>query len=491
VKSDVQSRPSKPHEKEPASAKDKAEVGTKPKAREAPVAQAMIGGGMRFDSLNIDERTKSAIVTTMGYEKLTPVQEQTLPIILEGKDVLAKARTGTGKTLAFLVPTIERIAKAAAEEQFVIKHSQEKPLTFVAIVLSPTRELALQIAKEAEILLKNYKKMRTVTLVGGTNRNRDVRELKGKVDLLIATPGRLIDHIDNTPGIQSALGRTLKVLIMDEADRLLDMGFRREISRIVDVCPPKGRRQNLLFSATVPNAVDEMSRLALKEDYEFIDTVGEDQSEQTHDHVAQTRYVAPLDEQIPSMAAIIANHIKKRKAEGEGHKVMVFLTTARLTGYMAAFFGELKSKLGNTQIFEMHSRLSQSKRQKCSDEFRKADSGIMFSSDVSARGMDYPDVSFVLQVGMTERDQYIHRLGRTARGGKSGEGALLLAPFERSPMGSILKGISIDEGKESIEQWVPVCGRVRDRIEGDADSKKEAEQAYAAWLGYYNQHSKK
>jgi ATP-dependent RNA helicase MSS116 len=161
-------------------------------------------------------------------------------------------------------------------------------------------------------------------------------------------------------------------------------------------------RHTLLFSATIPASVHEIAKAALRTGFEYVDTVGED-ADQTHVHVQQELAVMNLEDQIPSILSILM-----REMSVPNFKIIVFFTTARLTGYMARLFQELK-----LNVLEIHSRKSQSQRTKCSDEFRDGKNLILFSSDVSARGMDYPDITFVLQVGLTEREQYIHRLGRT------------------------------------------------------------------------------
>jgi len=211
----------------------------------------------------------------------------------------------------------------------------------------------------------------------------------------------------------------MQVLIMDEADQLLDMGFRPDIERILALLPAKEARQTLLFSATIPNTVKEVARQAMKSGFKFVDTVGEE-AEQTHKHVQQELVVSAPDQIIYNLGAIL----ERETSKSNDFKIMVFFTTARVTQYMSQLFNKVGFK-----VLEIHSRRSQSQRTKTSEDFRKSKNAIMFSSDVSARGMDYPDVSFVLQVGLTEREQYIHRLGRTARAGKSGGGMLLGALY--------------------------------------------------------------
>ena len=426
-----------------------------------------------FADLPISVQSKRAIREVMQYSKLSIVQEASLPTILNGVDVLVKAKTGTGKTLGFLIPSIELLCKDRSPKKGAVR----------CLILSPTRELAQQIATEAGSLLTFHTGMRVVAVVGGTNINQDRRKLSGNVDVLVATPGRLKDHLENTDEFSQRCRENISCLIFDEADQLLDMGFKPDIEAILKHVPPKDYRQTLLFSATVPSSVQEIAKNALRPGFEFIDTVGED-SEQTHLHVHQELLVTSLEDQTPAILAIL-----RRETQVPNYKILVFFTTARLTGHMAAIFKNL-----SVDVLEIHSRNSQSQRTKTAEIFRDNSNVILFSSDVSARGMDYPDVTFVLQVGLTEREQYIHRLGRTARAGKGGKGMLLLAPFEAKSMKKSLSDIPLQEvSMESvgpiIECRSSVVSSLQNAIDRD-EFRKSAEQAYSAWLGFYNSNLK-
>lgn len=431
----------------------------------------------RFDALNISEQSRRALAQTFKYEYMSAVQSQTLPILLQGTDCLAKAKTGTGKTLAFLIPTVENIVKTRSTGGM-------RNEDIFALVLSPTRELAAQIASEADILLTFQTGYKVVTVVGGTNINRDKTNMQGRVDILVATPGRLLDHLQQ--GVSNRM-RNLKVLIFDEADQLLDMGFRPDVERILSLLPSKGSRQTLLFSATVPKAVQEIARTALRPGYGFIDTVGEEQ-EQTHAHVQQELIVCEDRDQALTMADILQKEVAASNAAGRNYKIIVFFTTARVTQYYAQFFNTFpRDFLGGTNVLEIHSRKSQSARTSTSNQFRDARNAIMFSSDVSARGLDYPDVSFVMQCGLTDREQYIHRLGRTARAGKSGHGALMIAPYEERYMQRNLKGLPVKPlSSVPTAQTVAVVQRALGGVEHNTTLKTSAQMAYGAWLGYYN-----
>lgn len=404
------------------------------------------------------------------------VQVSTLPVLLSGRDCLAKAKTGTGKTLAFLIPSIERMLQAPPARA-------DKPIS--TLILSPTRELAMQIAKEAELLLHFAPAMKTLCLVGGTNMKKDVRLLnEGAVAILVASPGRLLDHLENTPGISERL-RLTQTVILDEADNLLDMGFKPTIDKIFQHLPPRDARQTLLFSATVPPAVQQVAKHVLQPGYEVVDTVGSEVAgSQTHVHVKQEVATVSMDDMIPAVVSVLQREINR----GGNYKVIVFFSTARVTGYMAALFEQLQCP-----VMEIHSRKSQSARIKTSEQFRDATKAIMFSSDVSARGMDYPDVSFVLQVGLTDKEQYTHRLGRTARAGKGGAGMLLLMDVEARHMLRSLHGMPLEEAGGAalqLDKYRAVCREGVQRVLRDSEGRKAAEQAYGAWLGFYNGNKK-
>ena len=225
----------------------------------------------------------------------------------------------------------------------------------------------------------------------------------------------------------------------------------------------------------------DIAKLSLHPGYSFVDTVGEEE-EQTHAHVRQEVVVVPSEKQIVNIAAVL-----DRECAKPGFKIIVFFTTARVTGFMAELFQSM-----GLPVLEIHSRLSQSARTKTSDKFKNADTAILFSSDVSARGMDYPDVTFVLQVGLTDREQYIHRLGRTARAGKSGSGMIILAPYEERTMRRDLNDMP-------LVNYVPIIStavqssvdNALGKVNGDPSIKQAAQQAYGAWLGYYNGNTKK
>ncbi|KZT56947.1 DEAD-domain-containing protein [Calocera cornea HHB12733] len=416
-----------------------------------------------------------ALFERIPFEYCTEVQEKTFLPIIEGKDVFGQAKTGTGKTIAFLVPAIEQLARRPVPPPEVIS----------ILVIAPTRELCLQIEKEAKMLFAGSV-YRTQSVIGGVNIKVQRRDLLNeRSDVLIATPGRLVDHIEN-----SNLGprlKTVQTFVMDEADRLLDEGFQKSLIQIANQVTPKDRRQTLLFSATVDNKIRDIARVVLKDKHEFITTIS-DADEATHQHVHQDYIVTSLAKEDAVMLTLI-----RRAARTPFPKIIVFYSTARGAAIAYDLFKGIPD-FQDLPMFEIHSRLSQGARIKQADAFKTALKGVLFSSDVTARGMDFPNITAVYQVGSpSSPEQYIHRLGRTARAGAEGYGVLILADFEANvllnkkemrelplkphPEAQHLTDESSDEFKSAKEMVVQTY---------DAMDSVAKAQAYQAFMGYYN-----
>ena len=426
----------------------------------------------KFADLPVGMELRRACADILGYEFMSKVQAQTIGVSLRGVDVLARAKTGTGKTLAFLVPAVERLRTQGRRSDSV-----------GGLIISPTRELATQIAEEAKMLLHFLPDLRLQVVFGGTNIRTDLSKLKRRApDILVATPGRLNDLLENH-GLREQM-RALSVMVFDEADQLLEMGFRPAITQMLNMLPPKQTRQTLLFSATMPADIMGIARFALRESFEHIDCVGEEQS--THQHVAQSVLVHPLETQIVELAFVLKEAMA---LDPDDFKVICFFTTARLTQFFAELFNLMPG--GEFRVLEIHSRKSQATRTKVSDRFRTGNRLILFTSDVSARGMDYPDVTRIVQVGLpSDKNQYVHRLGRTARAGKTGDGVLLLADFERSFLGACRDQPIKDRPAAPRSGQYDSVLRGIDRALA-ALPPLTISTAYQAWLGFYNSHLRK
>jgi ATP-dependent RNA helicase MSS116 len=488
-----------------------------------------------FESLGLSHNTFQSMEHVFQYKEMTKVQHATLPSMLNEKDrdVLARAKTGTGKTLAFLLPVVEHIAAQKAS-------GEHKQGGISAVIVSPTRELAMQIAEEAKKLKKYHEDMSVACFVGGVKVAQDIKFIQHlqrhgrSLDIVVATPGRLLDHLKkNQQNFATSCRSSLQYLVLDEADRLLDMGFRQEIEEIISYLPKKEQRKTLLFSATMPPDLKSMTQLALKKNHIYIDTVDDEDVDTSH-LVEQSYVVCPLKDHIKALEAVLQQHMLEERPDD--YKIIIFFPTARMTGFMAELFKEAMQndpKYFNNagrDVIEMHSRKTQGFRMNAAKRFRNGNRMIMFTSDVSARGVDYPNVSLVVQVGLTTQDQYIHRLGRTARAGTSGKGVLILSDFERPFLDELtqtlpleadtgimtqLKNHKINNNAQQeddmdsspssmspVQELIAGMERRKGNDDGGRDSgrgsyrgrpgaeqtdlKLSAERAYTAFMGFYN-----
>ncbi|KIY70351.1 DEAD-domain-containing protein [Cylindrobasidium torrendii FP15055 ss-10] len=414
----------------------------------------------RFTDLPISQVSKNAI----QHEFMTEVQAHTLEAALTGDNLLVQARTGTGKTLAFLLPAIERISKLKNRRGVSI------------LVLAPTRELAQQIEVEAQALSRQHG-LKLALAYGGVGRGPQVKAIQGGCDILVATPGRLVDLLHNFDTERHFAN--LGVYILDEVDRLLDDGFKRDLEQIAAKLPdPRTtRRQNLFFSATVDQAIKQVVYAQLKGDYKFISTVTEDE-DLTHDHVDQSLITTPFAQHFATLIKLYQEDVVKC---GGSSKIIAFFTTAALVKFAGAALGAM-----NLPVIELHSRLSQNARNKNTDTFRAAKTGILLSSDVAARGIDIPGITLVIQLGAPmSGEQYIHRLGRTARAGADGQGILILDPSETSFLrDKALSNVTINTvAAPSSDVVAPIQTSLNNALATLNDEIKGS--TYQSWLGYY------
>ncbi|EAU34306.1 conserved hypothetical protein [Aspergillus terreus NIH2624] len=393
----------------------------------------------RFAELADQGLVHPRIIRTITAEKniktMTEVQSMTINETLSGRDVLAQAKTGTGKTIAFLLPVLQNILKDQSIKARPSRNNRPTPSDIRGIIISPTRELAEQIAKEARQLAYGTGVV-VQTAVGGTRKREHLMQMKRQgCHLLVGTPGRLKDLLsDPYSGVAAP---NLSSFVLDEADRLLDDGFAPDIQELQRMLPDpmKVDRQTLLFSATVPREVMTMVRRTMKPDYKFIRTVKEDE---VPTHLAVPQKAVILDgyqNALPAILELAKTYAAEPANRGRPFKAIVYFNSTKQVRIAFEVFLELlkgrdsplKAHGLGTRIYELHSRLSQDKRTRTSEFFRESRSAILFSSDVTARGMDFPGVTHVLQVGLPrDRPTYIHRLGRTGRANQTGEGWIFL-----------------------------------------------------------------
>jgi ATP-dependent RNA helicase MSS116 len=409
------------------------------------------------------------ITEDLKFDHMMPVQAATLHDLLALRiDCLAQAKTGTGKTIAFLLPAI----------QTLINKNRRPGSGISLLVISPTRELAMQIAKEATALLQRLPQYKICFAIGGTNKSSEEKNILNGCEILIATPGRLLDHLGNEQ-IRDSFS-TLDTLVLDEADRLLDMGFMNALKEIIGCLPDKKatNRQGMLFSATIAPHVEKVAHLVLSPNYKFISTIPEGELN-THERVPQQLIVAPTFSDIPA-AMVGAVHSELSLVSAPLFKAIIFAPTAAL----ADFYGEILASLpGLPQVSILHSRVSQTKRTKVTNAFRDAANGILVATDVVARGLDFPLVTNVFQVGVpADKESYVHRLGRTARAGAEGRGTFIITQNETFFSKWTLKEITFQPADADLS--------AKEQIRSIASRMDESMHAktYQAWLGYYKNH---
>ena len=425
---------------------------------------------------------------------------------------LAQARTGTGKTLAFLIPVLQNIINVdptLEKRSGLGRRGNSEDIR--AIIISPTRELAEQIAVEAKRVTRNTGVI-VQTAVGGSAKMAGLRQLKQQgCHILVATPGRLTDILSDPYSHVKA--PNLSCFVLDEADRLLDDGFAPDIQRIQDHLPDRRDvdRQTLLYSATVPQEVMHVVRQTMKPDFQFIRTVKEGE-QQTHEKVIQKLVTVPgFENIIPVLLELCKREInataRNTTESVRPFKAIVYFSATAHVSLTAAVLQSLRNPgqsvfhegpLHPAKVIEIHGKLDQGPRTKAAEAFRNATSAVLLSSDVTARGMDFPNVTHVIQVGLPPSpEQYIHRIGRTARGGKTGEGWLLLSKLEAGRIRRQLPGMPLqpDNTLETVNVDMKKDAQLPEHVAATLIQVGEAMKyvprtlknaSYSAMLSYYN-----
>ena len=350
---------------------------------------------MSFEFLGLKPEVLRA-VADKGYTTPSPIQSQAIPAVLSGRDLIAGAQTGTGKTAAFVLPTLQRLTAAP--------HSGRTPR---ALVLTPTRELAAQVAQSARDYGK-YLKVRTAVVFGGVSINPQIDTIRAGCDLLIATPGRLLDLADQ--GVLDL--RAVQCFVLDEADRMLDMGFIHALRRILKLLP--AQRQNLMFSATYSEDIRELAQRFLRNPA----TVEVAPRNATADRVEQTVYRVSKDHKRHLLAHLIDN--------GNWHQVLVFTRTKHGANRLAQ-----QLEAGGIRSAAIHGNKSQGARVRALADFKENRVTALVATEVAARGLDIKELPHVVNYELPNvPEDYVHRIGRTARAGGAGAAVSLVAPDE-------------------------------------------------------------
>ena len=342
---------------------------------------------MKFSELNLEESVLQAL-DAMNFKECTPIQEHTIPVILEGKDLIGVAQTGTGKTAAYLLPVINQLSKGGYPEDSIN-----------CIIMSPTRELAQQIYQQMEGF-SYFMPISSVAIYGGNDGVRFEQEKKGLTlgaDVVIATPGRLISHI--------SLGYVdlskVSFFILDEADRMLDMGFADDIMQIVKHLPKE--RQTIMFSATMPTKIQQLAKTILNNPEEVKLAVSK-----PADRIIQTAYICYETQKLGIIESLFS--------EQQPERVIIFASSKQKVKEVTKSLKRMKLNVG-----EMHSDLDQSQREEIMHEFRNSRINILIATDIVARGIDIDDIRLVINYDVPhDSEDYVHRIGRTARANNDG-----------------------------------------------------------------------
>ncbi|MES9862638.1 MAG: ATP-dependent RNA helicase RhlB [Candidatus Thiodiazotropha sp. LLP2] len=346
----------------------------------------------RFSDFDLDQQVQLGIQEA-GFEYCTPIQAETLPIALTGKDLAGQAQTGTGKTAAFLIAAINYLLHNPPKEQ-------RKPNQPRTLILAPTRELAVQIYNDAQALTR-HTDLTTAAVYGGTGYETQRKQIEQGVDILIGTPGRLIDYLKQR--VYDL--KEIQVIVLDEADRMFDLGFIKDIRFMLRRCPPPNKRLGMLFSATLSYRVKELA-------YEHMNnpqSVEVEPEQVTAEKITETCYMTANEEKIPLLLGLLKNL--------EDARTIVFVNTKRTADKV---WGFLQGNGIDTAV--LSGDVPQKKRLSLLNKFQNGELPALVATDVAARGLHIPDVTHVVNFDLPEdAEDYVHRIGRTARAGASGE----------------------------------------------------------------------
>ncbi|MCB1583320.1 MAG: DEAD/DEAH box helicase, partial [Xanthomonadales bacterium] len=376
---------------------------------------------MKFTELGLSEPLQRA-VTEQGYDTPSPIQAQAIPAVLSGKDVMAAAQTGTGKTAGFTLPILQKLSQGG-----LLKFNHARTL-----ILTPTRELAAQV----EASVKTYSqhlKIRSAVVFGGVKINPQMQKLRRGVDILVATPGRLLDLYN-----QNAIRfDNLETLVLDEADRMLDMGFIHDIKRIIKLLPKK--RQNLMFSATFSPEIRQLAKTILQHPVEI--TINPEKT--TAESVAQKMHPVDKKRKKDLLLHLVAN--------GRWQQVLVFCRTKHGSNKLSDYLNQF----GITSL-AIHGNKSQGARTRALDEFKQGNIRVLVATDIAARGIDIDLLPHVVNFDLPNvPEDYVHRIGRTGRAGAEGEAISLVSADEYVQLFDIEKLLGHTLEREYVDDFEP------------------------------------
>lgn len=401
---------------------------------------------MSFDRLGLIEQVLTA-VSEQGYVTPTPIQLQAIPLILDGQDLVAGAQTGTGKTASFTLPLLQRLAKNF--------DPQQKPRKVRALILTPTRELAAQVYESVKTYGKHLPLL-AEAIVGGASINGQIRNLRRGCDIIVATPGRLIDHVQQKNIDLSKL----EILVLDEADRMLDMGFIPDIRKIMAHLPKN--RQSLLFSATFPSEIKALANQLLRHPAEV--TVAAQNA--TADNITERIYGIDKEYKRELLSYLIGN--------GRWRQVLVFVRTKHGADRL-----EQQLIRDGIRTAALHGDKTQGARNKALEAFKTGKVAVLVATDIAARGLDIDDLPHVVNFDLPQvPEDYIHRIGRTGRAGLNGEAISLVCPEEAYLLVAIEKFLKREIQRVADTGYEPVSLKVIDSPKKIAPNKNSGKKDY-------------
>lgn len=395
-----------------------------------------------------------------AFIKMTEIQKNSIPISLKGFDVLGAAKTGSGKTLAFLIPVLEKLYRERWTEFDGLG----------ALIISPTRELAMQIY---EVLTKigTHMSFSAGLVIGGKDVKFELERIS-RINILIGTPGRILQHMDQAVGLDTS---NLQMLVLDEADRCLDMGFQKTLDAIVSNLPPS--RQTLLFSATQSNSLSDLARLSLT-DYKMVGNLENKDENDTTAATPSTLQQSYIEIDLPDKLDILYSFIKSHLKA----KMIVFFSSSKQVHFAYETFRKMQPGIS---LMHLHGRQKQKARTETLDKFSRAQQVCLFATDVVARGIDFPAVDWVIQVDCPEdADTYIHRVGRCARYGKKGKSLIMLTPTEKTGFLKRLGSKHIEAEKLTIKQTKKksIKPQLQSLLFKDPELKYLAQKAFISYV---------
>ncbi|KAI4891407.1 hypothetical protein NFI96_026101 [Prochilodus magdalenae] len=409
---------------------------------------------VKFSDFPLSKNTLRGLLESQ-YRQPTEIQKQTIGLALQGKDVLGAAKTGSGKTLAFLIPVLECL----------YRHQWTAMDGLGALIISPTRELAYQTFEVLRKVGKNHE-FSAGLVIGGKDLQDESLKIH-RTNIIICTPGRLLQHMDENSSFHAS---DLHMLVLDEADRILDMGFADTLNAIVENLPKT--RQTLLFSATQTKSVKDLARLSLKNP-EYV-WVHEQAKFSTPATLEQNYVVCELHQKVNMLFSFIRSHLHK--------KIIVFFACCKEVQYLFRVFCRLRPGIS---LFALHGKQQQMKRVEVYNDFVRKKSAVLFATDIAARGLDFPAVNWVLQFDCPEdANTYIHRVGRTARYKEGGEALLILLPSEEKGMTAQLqeKKVPINKIEVNPEKLVSVQQKLEAFLAQEKEQKERAQRCFVSYL---------